>query len=125
MLEMRLLAFCACGLRVPCGSHGTGVPNSRWWIITIVESYFCRIRRNKYTKIILLRKNRGATSLRAIMLLTFSLSIKALRMSRYVKLARNSSRIRTYVSIRLKVALESALTPKGEREVSPRSVFLP
>jgi len=87
-------------------------PNSRRRIITIVESYSCRMHRNKYHKITLLRENRGATPPCSIMLLTLSLSIKASRMSRCEKFAHNYPRICTYGFIELKLALESTLTPE-------------
>jgi hypothetical protein len=97
----------------PASLRTAGSRNSRRLLITILESYSCRMRRNKQIKIILLRKNRGATPPRAIMLLTFSFSIKACGMSRYAKFARNSSRICTYGFIELKRAVESTLTPEN------------
>jgi hypothetical protein len=108
----------------PASLRTVGSRNSRRRIITIVESYSCRMRRINILKSYSCGKIGGPPLPSAIMLLTFSLSIKDRRMSRYEKSARNSSRIRTYGFIKLKVPLESALTSKG-RGVSPQSVFLP
>jgi hypothetical protein len=122
-------AAAAVGHRVtppgPASLRTAGSRNSRRWIITIVESYSCRMCRITHLKSYSCGKIGGAPPPSAIMLLTFSLSIRDCGMSRYKRSARNPSRIRTYGSIRLKVHLESTLTSKAGWGVSPPSVFLP
>jgi hypothetical protein len=88
-------------------------PNSRRRIITILESYSCRMRKRNPLKSYSCGKIGGHAFPRQLCCFTFNrFRFKAIRMSRYEKSARNPSRICTYGFIRLKVPLESALTSK-------------
>jgi hypothetical protein len=92
--------------------RSVGFATSPAQIATRLESYSCTHSADNHIGIISLRKNIGGHPLGAIMLLRFSFSTKASRMSTYTNAAHNSRGICTYDFIGLKVPLESALAKK-------------
>jgi hypothetical protein len=87
--------------------------NSRRRIVTIVESYSCRMRKINPLKSYSCGKIGGRPLPAQLCCLRYPFRFKACGMSRCAKFARNSSRICTYGFIELKPALESTLTPEN------------